>query len=108
MHLVQKNDIIEALSRVYDPEIPVNIYELGLIYEIDLDNQEDGAIVDILITLTNPNCPEAERLPVMIKNEVMSVEGVKKANVNITFEPPWTEDKMSVSAKLALDMLFLL
>lgn len=106
MHLVEKNDIIEAVSKVYDPEIPVNIYELGLVYNIDIDNKEDGAIVDILMTLTSPNCPEAERLPVVVKNEVMLVEGVKKVNINITFEPPWSQDKMSVSAKLALDMLY--
>ncbi|MDD4142472.1 MAG: DUF59 domain-containing protein [Bacteroidales bacterium] len=99
----RKDKLIEAVSTVYDPEIPVNIYELGLIYDI---TEDDDGNVKILMSLTAPNCPEAERLPEMVKNAVMSVEGVNTVNVEITFEPPWTPEKMSSGAKIALDMLY--
>jgi len=95
-------DIIEVLQDCYDPEIPVNIYDLGLIYEIDLD--ESGK-VKITMTLTSPACPVAESLPNEIKTMVHHVEGVKKAEVNIVWDPPWNIHMMSEEARLELDMM---
>lgn len=94
--------IIEALKEIFDPEIPVNILDLGLIYEVKINDKDE---VHIAMTLTAPNCPVAESLPVDIKNKVLSVDGVCKAEVEITFEPPWDQSMMSELAKLELGML---
>ena len=93
--------VIAKLKEVYDPEIPVNIYEIGLIYEI---NVLDNGHVDILMTLTSPNCPVAESLPLEVKHKAEEAEGVKEADIELTFEPPWTMDLLSDEAKLELGM----
>ena len=95
------NDIIKALKTVYDPEIPADIYELGLIYKVDL--KEDRS-VDIMMTLTTPNCPAAGELPTMVENAVATVAGVGIVNVNLVWDPPWTPDRMSDEARLVLNM----
>ena len=95
-----KEKIIENIKKVFDPEIPVNIYELGLIYDIKID---DGN-VEVIMTLTSPFCPVAGSLPKEVAARVSEVEGVKKANVELVFEPPWTMDLMSNEAKLELNM----
>ena len=92
---------IEAIKKVYDPEIPVNIYELGLIYKIDI--QEDGN-VEITMTLTSPFCPVAGSMPKEVAARASEVDGVKKANVELVFEPPWNMDLMSEEAKLKLNL----
>lgn len=97
-----EEDIIEMLKTVFDPEIPVDIYELGLIYEI---NVRDDANVEVLMTLTTPNCPVAESLPQEVEDKVAKVEGVNNAAVTITFEPPWDQEMMSEEAKLELGLL---
>lgn len=94
--------IIAALKCVYDPEIPIDIYELGLIYELDVD--EDG-FVDVLMTLTTPACPVAGQMPGMVKAAVEQVEGVVAAEVQLTFEPQWTMDRMSEAARLELGFM---
>lgn len=94
--------IIEAIKEIFDPEIPVNILELGLIYEVQINDQNQ---VHVFMTLTAPNCPVAESLPVDVKNKVLSVKGVMAAEVEITFEPPWDRSMMSELAKLELGML---
>ena len=93
--------VVEALKQVYDPEIPVNIYDLGLIYHLDIG--DDGAIL-IDMTLTTPGCPVAETFPGMVEHEVSQVEGVKSAAVEIVWDPPWTQDRMTEAAKLELGM----
>ena len=95
-----KEKIIENIKKVFDPEIPVNIYELGLIYDIKI---KDGD-VEVIMTLTSPFCPVAGSLPKEVAARVSEVEGVKKANVELVFEPPWTMDLMSNEAKLELNM----
>lgn len=97
-----ENEIIELLKTVYDPEIPIDIYELGLIYEI---NVRDDANVDILMTLTSPNCPVAESLPAEVEQAASKAEGVNRAKVAITFEPTWDQEMMSEEAKLELGFL---
>lgn len=97
-----KEAVIEQLSTVYDPEIPVNIYELGLIYEVKV--KENGNVY-VLMTLTSPNCPVAESLPAEVREKVESVEGVAKAEIELTFEPPWDQDMISDEAKLELGLL---
>ena len=97
-----ENDVIEALRTVYDPEIPVDIYELGLIYEIDVD---DTGAVEVQMTLTSPACPVAGTLPPQVENKVRSVSGVTDAKVEVVWEPTWTPDRMSEVAKLELGML---
>lgn len=94
--------IIEALKTVFDPEVPVNIYELGLIYEINVDEQNN---VKIVMTLTAPNCPVAESLPVEVEETVKVLEGVNEVEVVLTFEPSWDQDMMSEEAKLDLGLL---
>ena len=96
-----ENEIVEAIKKVYDPEIPVNIYELGLIYKIDI--QEDGN-VEITMTLTSPFCPVAGSLPKEVAARASEVGGVKKANVELVFEPAWSMDLMSDEAKLKLNL----
>lgn len=94
--------IVNVLKTIYDPEIPVDIYELGLIYDVFVNQDSD---VKILMTLTSPNCPVAETLPVEVEEKVKSLNAVKDAEVEITFDPPWTQDLMSEEAKLELGML---
>ena len=101
-NLSLEKKIISTISEVYDPEIPVNIYDLGLIYDVRID---DLFNVDIEMTLTSPNCPVAESLPEEVKNKVAALDKIKKVKVNITFEPPWTKEMMSEEAKLELGML---
>jgi len=96
-----KNKVIEEIKKIYDPEIPVNIYELGLIYKIDVDEKNN---VNIDMTLTSPNCPVAESLPNDVKNNIKKVEGVSDVNLNLVWEPPWDKDKMSEAAKLELNL----
>ena len=95
-----KEKIVESIKKVYDPEIPVNIYELGLIYDIKIDKGD----VEVSMTLTSPFCPVAGSMPKEVAARVSEVEGVKKANVELVFEPPWTMDFMSNEAKLELNM----
>lgn len=97
-----KSDVIAKLKTVYDPEIPVDIYELGLIYDITVDQEGN---VKILMTLTSPNCPAAEEIPNDIQNKVKALEQVKDLNVQITFDPPWDKDMMSEEAQLELGFL---
>jgi len=94
--------IIEALKTVFDPEIPVNIYEMGLIYEVLIDT---AGQVGVKMTLTSPNCPAAQQLPVEVRDKARSVEGVTDAKVEVVWDPPWTKDHMSEAAKLELGML---
>lgn len=94
--------IVGVLKTIYDPEIPVDIYELGLIYDVLVNEDLD---VKILMTLTTPNCPVAETLPLEVEEKIKSLDEVKSAEVEITFDPPWTQDLMSEEAKLELGML---
>ena len=94
--------IVRVLKTIYDPEIPVDIYELGLIYDVFVNEERD---VKILMTLTSPNCPVAETLPVEVEEKVKSLDQVKDAFVEITFDPPWSQELMSEEAKLELGML---
>lgn len=94
--------IVRVLKTVYDPEIPVDIYELGLIYDVFVNEADE---VKVLMTLTTPNCPVAETLPQEVREKVKSLDEVKDAEVEITFDPPWTQDLMSEEAKLELGLL---
>ena len=94
--------IVRVLKTIFDPEIPVDIYELGLIYDVFVNENYD---VKILMTLTTPNCPVAESLPLEVEEKVKSLDEVKDAEVEITFDPPWSQDLMSEEAKLELGML---
>ncbi len=95
------DDIIAALKTVYDPEIPADIYELGLIYKIDIG---DDRAVKVDMSLTSPNCPAAQELPIQVENAVASVPGVKEAKVAVVWEPPWDPSRMSDEARLVLNM----
>lgn len=97
------DNIIQALKTVYDPEIPVDIYELGLIYDVQIS--EEGE-VKVVMTLTTPNCPVAESLPAEVREKVSAVEGVKDVDLELTFEPAWNKDMMSEEAKFELGILF--
>ena len=94
--------IVKELKSIFDPEIPVDIYELGLIYDVFINEDND---VKILMTLTSPNCPVAESLPKEVEEKIRSIDEVKTAEVEITFDPPWTKDMMSEEAKLELGFL---
>ena len=94
-------EIVAALKTVFDPEIPADIYELGLIYKVDI---KDDRAVDIEMTLTTPNCPAAAELPTMVENAVASVAGIGLVNVSIVWEPAWTPERMSDEARLVLNM----
>ncbi|MCC8359337.1 MULTISPECIES: SUF system Fe-S cluster assembly protein [Salinimicrobium] len=94
--------IVTVLKTIYDPEIPVDIYELGLIYDVMVNEDNE---IKILMTLTTPNCPVAESLPMEVEERVKSMNEVKDCEVEITFDPPWTQDLMSEEAKLELGML---
>lgn len=95
------DDLIGALKTVYDPEIPVDIYELGLIYKIDVSDDRD---IEIDMTLTAPGCPVAGEMPVWVQDAVSAVDGVGDVKVNLVFDPPWTPDRMSEEARVALNM----
>lgn len=97
-----QNEAIQVLQTVYDPEIPVNIYELGLIYEVNVNNDLD---IEIIMSLTSPFCPAAQSMPAEIKEKLGKIEGVKEVEVKITFDPPWSQDLMSESAKLQLGFM---
>ncbi|NDV42233.1 MULTISPECIES: SUF system Fe-S cluster assembly protein [Flavobacteriaceae] len=94
--------IVRVLKTIYDPEIPVDIYELGLIYDVFVNEDND---VKILMTLTSPNCPVAESLPVEVEEKVKSIDDLNDVEVEITFDPPWTQELMSEEAKLELGLL---
>ena len=96
-----KNQVIEEVKKIFDPEIPVNIYELGLIYKIEVDEKSK---VNIDMTLTSPNCPVAESLPNQVKENIMKVEGVSEVDLKVVWDPPWSQDKMSEAAKLELNL----
>jgi FeS assembly SUF system protein len=91
--------VVEALKTIYDPEIPVNIYELGLIYDVQVTNEGD---VLVRMTLTAPNCPVAEILPNQVRQKILGIDGVTSAKIDLVFDPPWDRDKMSDAAKLTL------
>ena len=94
-----KEKIISEIKKIYDPEIPVNIYALGLIYKIEIFEE-----TKVDMTLTSPNCPVAESLPRMVKTNIMGVEGISDVNLNLVWDPPWTKDMMSEEAKLELNL----
>ena len=96
-----KKKVILEIKKIYDPEIPVNIYELGLIYNIEIDDKNK---VNIDMTLTSPNCPVAETLPNSVKDSVLKVDGVSDVGLNLVWDPPWDKDKMSEAAKLELNL----
>ncbi|MDA8688288.1 SUF system Fe-S cluster assembly protein [Candidatus Pelagibacter bacterium] len=96
-----KEKIVSEIKKIYDPEIPVNIYELGLIYKIEIKEVKK---VNIDMTLTSPNCPVAESLPKMVKDNILKLDGVDDVNLNLVWDPPWTKDKMSEAAKLELNL----
>ena len=96
-----KNKIINEIKKIYDPEIPVNIYDLGLIYKIDI-NEENNVFIEM--TLTSPNCPVAESLPNSVKENILKIDGVKDVDLKLVWDPPWTKDKMSEAAKLELNL----
>ncbi len=96
-----KDKVISAIKKVYDPEIPVNIYELGLIYKIEIKNKN---IVSLDMTLTSPNCPVAESLPKEVKDNILKVKGVSDVKLNLVWDPPWDKSKMSEAAKLELNL----
>ena len=95
-------EIVKVLKTIFDPEIPVDIYELGLIYDVFVNEDND---VKVLMTLTTPNCPVAESLPLEVKNKINDMDEVKSAEVEMTFDPPWSKDLMSEEAKLELGFL---
>ncbi len=95
-------EVVKVLKTIYDPEIPVDIYELGLVYDVQLSDEGEAKV---LMTLTTPNCPVAESLPNEVQEKVGEIEGIVKASVEITFEPAWTKDMMSEEAKFELGML---
>ncbi|MBR5784492.1 MAG: SUF system Fe-S cluster assembly protein [Bacteroidales bacterium] len=97
-----KSAVIDRLKNIYDPEIPVNIYDLGLVYKVEVD---DSLKVFVEMTLTAPNCPVADSLPIEVRSNILMIEGVSDAQVDITFDPPWTMDMMSEEAKLELGFL---
>ena len=95
-----KNKIIEEIRKIYDPELPVNIYDLGLIYDVQVLEKK----VKIKMTLTTPNCPVAESLPKEVKDAAMQVEGIKEVDLELVWDPPWNKDMMSDAAKLELNL----
>ncbi|ROT47438.1 iron-sulfur cluster assembly protein [Candidatus Cardinium hertigii] len=97
--MIQKEEIINAIKQVYDPEIPVDVYELGLIYNITILPLNN---IEILMTLTSPNCPAADSIPGQIEEKIRAIEDVNEVMIHLTFEPPYTPDRMSEVAKLAL------
>ena len=98
-----KEEVIKVLQDIYDPEIPVNIWELGFIYKLEVSKTND---VYILMTLTAPNCPVAESLPMEVQTRVSMIPGINKVNVEVTFDPPWEMDMMTEAAKLELGLIY--
>ena len=98
---VLKEKVISEIKKIYDPEIPVNIYELGLIYKIEIDEKNK---VNVEMTLTSPNCPVAESLPNNVKDNIMKLDGVEAVDLKLVWDPPWDKDKMSEAAKLELNL----
>jgi FeS assembly SUF system protein len=96
-----KKKVISEIKKIYDPEIPVNIYELGLIYKVEIDDKNK---VNVEMTLTSPNCPVAESLPNSVKENIMKVDGVTDVDLKLVWDPPWNQDKMSEAAKLELNL----
>ena len=96
-----KKKIILEIKKIYDPEIPVNIYELGLIYKVEVDEKNK---VSVEMTLTSPNCPVAESLPNSVKENIMKVDGVSDVDLKLVWDPPWSKDKMTEAAKLELNL----
>ena len=96
-----KNKVVTEIKKIYDPEIPVNIYELGLIYKIEISNEKK---INIEMTLTSPNCPVAESLPKMVKDNVIKIDVVSDVDLKLVWSPPWTKDMMSEAAKLELNL----
>ena len=96
-----KDQIIAEIKKIYDPEIPVNIYELGLIYDVKVENKNTAKVK---MTLTSPNCPVAESLPKEVKDSIMQVEGIDKVDLDLVWDPPWDKTMMSESAKLELNL----
>ena len=96
-----KEKIIAEIKKIYDPEIPVNIFELGLIYKIEIENDKK---VLIEMTLTSPNCPVAESLPNSVKENILKIDGVEHVDLKLVWDPPWTKDKMTEAAKLELNL----
>jgi len=101
-HIEVKNEVLNVIQNIYDPEIPVNIYELGLIYEVNVDPTNN---VHILMTLTSPSCPAAESLPGEVESKTRAIDGVKDVKIELTFEPAWSDELMSEVAKLELGLL---
>ena len=97
-----EEQVINALKRIHDPEIPINIYDLGLIYELKIDDEFN---VYVKMTLTTPNCPVAEDMPGLVKSEVKNIEGVKEVIIDLVFDPPWDKDMLSEAALLELGLL---
>jgi len=97
-----QEEAIQVIQTVYDPEIPVNIYELGLIYEVKVSNDLN---IEVIMSLTSPFCPAAQSMPAEIKEKLSAIEGVREVEVNVVFDPPWTQDMMSEAAKLQLGFL---
>ena len=100
MNMELKEKVIEEIKKIYDPEIPVNIYELGLIYKIEIKG--DKAVIEM--TLTSPNCPVAESLPKNVKDNILKIEGISDVELKLVWNPPWTKDMMSEAAKLELNL----
>ena len=96
-----KDKIIEEIKKIYDPEIPVNIYDLGLIYDVKVENKNTAKVK---MTLTSPNCPVAESLPKEVKDGIMQVEGIENVDLNLVWDPPWNQTMMSEAAKLELNL----
>jgi|TARA_B110000438_G_scaffold151865_1_gene145894 FeS assembly SUF system protein len=96
-----KDKVIKEIQKIYDPEIPVNIYELGLIYDVKINNKNE---VSVKMTLTTPNCPVAESLPKEVKDSIMNVDGVDKVELDLVWDPPWDKSMMSEAAKLELNL----
>lgn len=101
--MITEETIIEAIKDVYDPEIPVNIYELGLIYKVKFIKETGKVLVEM--TLTSPACPVAESLPLEVQEKIMAIEGVNDVDLRVVFNPPWSKDLMSEEARFALDMM---
>ena len=99
--MILKDKVIEEIKKIYDPEIPVNIYELGLIYDIDIDQNNN---VKIKMTLTTPNCPVAESLPNEVKNSIKEIKEIKNVDLDLVWDPPWNKSMMSEAAKLELNL----
>ena len=96
-----REKVIAEIRKIYDPEIPVNIYELGLIYDVKVENNNTAKVI---MTLTSPNCPVAESLPQEVKDGIMQVDGIEKVDLDLVFEPPWDKSMMSEAAKLELNL----